>query len=229
MHPTQLDRQHASQTEFVRQPVDSQSLHPAGQCEAAAKLVGIGEHPVQNESLEPAGLARGGGRPAEVGRVCFGDFARLHGGPKRLDQSTVLHPRRTRRFTTAAVEAKFEVPRDPRCQVDAAIRHGPHQVDTAAWGIVFVTGFEIRRTRGGAKSAVDAIEEPFIGNPGHWCSGGNGVVRRRNGRSHRGDDKAPRMESTAATNRDADSSGTTLFRGRHGCGMRAGRSGAELA
>ena len=87
-----------------------------------------------------------------------------HADAERFDQPPVLNARRAGRFATAAVEAQIEVPFDGRPQIQATVRHGPHQVDAARGTVVLIPCFEVSRTGRGAQAAMNAVEETAIVN-----------------------------------------------------------------
>ncbi len=62
----------------------------------------------------------------------------LHRHAEGFDQPAVLHAGRTGGFTSAAIEAEIQVPAHLRCQLEPAIGHGPHQVDSPAGTVVLV-------------------------------------------------------------------------------------------
>lgn len=83
-------------------------------------------------------------------------------GPKRLNQATVFNSRRARCFARSTIEAQVEVSRDVFIEFEAVVSNGPHEVNTAPRAVVFVTRFEICRTRSRAQSAVNAVEESIV-------------------------------------------------------------------
>jgi hypothetical protein len=55
---------------------------------------------------------------------------------------------------------------DLRAQFEAAIAHGPHEINASAGAVVFVAGFDVRGAGSSAKAAVDATQEQFIADIG---------------------------------------------------------------
>ena len=51
---------------------------------------------------------------------------------------------------------------DVICEFEPSVHHGTHKVDAAARTVVFVTGFDIRRTGGRTQSAVHTVEKPCV-------------------------------------------------------------------
>lgn len=86
----------------------------------------------------------------------------LHRDSKRLDQPSIAHPGWARGFAGAAVETQLEVPGDFRRQIQPAVGHRAHEVNAAARTIRFRPEFQIRGARGGAKAAMDAVEEIIV-------------------------------------------------------------------
>lgn len=96
-------------------------------------------------------------RPFAVPRVLLLDF-----DTERFDQPAILHARRAGRFAAPAVEAEIQMSADLVGQFQPAVGDRPHQIDSPARAVVFVAGLQIRRARGGAQTAVDAVQEPFV-------------------------------------------------------------------
>jgi hypothetical protein len=73
-----------------------------------------------------------------------------------LQQVAILDATRTSHFAGAASEAEIDVMDGRIAQRLPALLQCSHQVDASAWRIVFIAGFQIRRARRQAKTAMNA-------------------------------------------------------------------------
>ena len=101
-----------------------------------------------------------------------GVVTRLHVDPKGLDQLAVLNAGGTGCFAGPAIEAEFQMPPYMLIQWQAFIGDCPHQVDTAARTVIFVSQFGVGRTSRRAKAAMDTIQEVVVINIGTRVGGG---------------------------------------------------------
>ena len=140
-----------------RQPRGLQQFHQAGPLgdagpgsKRAAQLARIGKQAEQNVAVKPiVALSRW-----PVGRV--------HRHAEWLDELAVLHAGGARRFARAAIEAQLEMPAHAVVELELAIGHAAHEIDAAARALVLVARFDVRRTRGRAQAAVDAVEQQLV-------------------------------------------------------------------
>ena len=88
----------------------------------------------------------------------------LHLDTKRFQQSTVLDAAGAGGFAASAIEAGIEMSADGGGEFEPAINDGSHQVDPASRAIIFVAGFDVGGAGSRAKSAMDTVEEPIVGN-----------------------------------------------------------------
>ena len=95
-----------------------------------------------------------------------------------LDNFSVLHAGWARSFARSAVEAKVEMAPDLLVQRDTPVGDGPHEINTAAWAIVLIAQLDVSGARGGAKTAMNAIQKEFIVDAG-------ALVRNRRQRGSR--------------------------------------------
>src|SRR5260370_4043214 len=89
---------------------------------------------------------------------------------KRLDELAILSPGRTGGFTGPAIQAQVEGAANLGVQVEPAIRHRAHQVNTPARAVVLISKLDIGWTGGGVQTAVDAIQKQLIVDVCALCS-----------------------------------------------------------
>jgi hypothetical protein len=88
----------------------------------------------------------------------------LHFDAKWFQQSAVLNSAGAGGFAASAIEAGIEMSADGGGEFESAIDDGSHQVNSASRAIIFVAGFDVGGAGSRAKSTVDTVEEPIVGN-----------------------------------------------------------------
>ena len=137
----------------TQQSEHAQAAQPSGQGHLTAQPLRVGEGAKKQPAMEP-------------GVACPLVFRQrlLHGHAERFDQPPVLHPGRTGRLTSPAIQAPFQVAANSRAERNPPIDHRPHQVDSPPGAVVLVAQFHIGRTGGRTQPAVDAVQKTLIGN-----------------------------------------------------------------